>query len=258
MLARRIVVTRPEPEASRWVEALQALGLSATALPLIDIRVTPQTTRQAQGVLPSPPDAIMWVSPAAVHAFFKQPSASMPTLSGHCRHLATGPGTVKALQSHGVAGQCIDSPDIASAQFDSEALWQRICHKDWSGKRILIVRGRNAAQPSNTGRDWLATQMRDAGATVREFIAYERAAPAWDDVQCQAAQELLQAGCLWLFSSSQAVIHLRQLLPQASFDGLHCICTHARIAHTSTQAGWSHVHVSKPDLASIASLCHAQ
>ena len=36
-LAMRVIVTRPEPECSRWVRAMQAEGLSAAALPLIEI-----------------------------------------------------------------------------------------------------------------------------------------------------------------------------------------------------------------------------
>ncbi|RZL00618.1 MAG: uroporphyrinogen-III synthase, partial [Rubrivivax sp.] len=34
----RLLVTRPEPQASAWVDQLRALGIDAHALPLIAIR----------------------------------------------------------------------------------------------------------------------------------------------------------------------------------------------------------------------------
>ena len=66
----------------------------------------------------------------------------------------------------------IVSPAVDAAQFDSEALWERLRSRDWNGARVLVVRG-------DGGRDWLADRLRDAGATVATVGAYRRIAPTF-------------------------------------------------------------------------------
>lgn len=254
MPVSRVIVTRPEPEAERWVQLLHAHGLRAQALPLIETSTLSTNAVQVarQDILQT--HASMFVSPAAVHAFFAAPVA----LNGQCRFLATGPGTVRALQAHGVPLDRIDAPASHAQQFDSEALWQVIGGQDWTNKRVMIVRGRDASEPASTGRDWLAQRLVAAQAHVHEVIAYERRQPHWTTQQQQVGLNLLEPGSIWLFSSSQAVNNLSQLMPGQDFSKLSCIATHERIAQACRRAGWGNVHPCKPDVQAIVALCHAQ
>ena len=134
----RVIVTRPEGDARRWVGSLQAHGLDALALPLLviapvdDVQTLRQAWRQISGY-----SAVMFVSGNAVTHFFacKPPAISVFTAgaASATRAWAGGPGTVRALCAHGVEPGCIDAPGANTTQFDSQALWQVVAGGATSG-----------------------------------------------------------------------------------------------------------------------------
>jgi len=194
--AMRVIITRPAGDAPAWVDALQTAGYQALALPLIEVGPAshPQPVVQAWAQWPSF-QAVMFVSAQAVRYFFDSQPAAMradagqatsPTWLNGPRCWATGPGTHKALREAGVPEACIDSPAADAVQFDSEALWQRVAAQVKAGQAVLIVRGHDVgsdAAPNGTGRDWLAQQLRAAGASPQFVVAYERHAPLWSAEQ---------------------------------------------------------------------------
>ncbi|WP_225781528.1 uroporphyrinogen-III synthase [Xenophilus sp. Marseille-Q4582] len=252
----RLIVTRPEPEASRWVQALQAQGQAARALPLIVIRpeVLPAASRPAPGAHA----ALMFVSGAAVRAFFGQvPAAAM--LQGATRCWCTGPGTAAALREAGVPAAAIDSPPEAAQQFDSEALWAQVRAQVRSGTRVCIVRGGNA-QGQPAGRDWLARTLADAGAQVDTLVAYRRLPPPADAAWQADVQQAVAARDVWLFSSSEAVIHLREAMagtPELDWAACRALATHARIADAARQLGFGQVQTVAPLLPSVLAALRA-
>lgn len=184
MTTNRVIVTRPAREAAHWVEQLAARGHAATALPLIAIGAcTDPGARAAIARARAQLDsyrAAMFVSGNAVDYFFeqKEPLAlTEPAPSAiKTRAWAPGPGTLRALLRAGVPLDCIDSPAPDATQFDSESLWQQVATQVRAGDRILIVRGcSEGAEPGpGIGRDWLARQIEQAGATVEFVVAYTR------------------------------------------------------------------------------------
>ncbi|MGC1173999.1 uroporphyrinogen-III synthase, partial [Polaromonas sp.] len=72
-----VIVTRPARDADRWVQALQARGLRAEALPLIEIAALPasQALQQAWRDITAYA-ALMFVSGNAVEGFFASNQAS--------------------------------------------------------------------------------------------------------------------------------------------------------------------------------------
>jgi uroporphyrinogen-III synthase len=215
----------------------------------------------------------MFVSAQAVRMFFAQ----RPMQAGP-RFWATGPGTRQALLEAGVAANCIDAPSADSAQFDSEALWQVVLPSLKKQVPVLIVRGNedsldsnptltananaNAhanANPSNNqpvnpqgvGRDWLAQQIIQAGASVEFVIAYSRRPPQWSAPQLEIAKQAAFDGSVWCFSSSQAVLHLQAQLPNVQWNKACCVATHARIAQTARDVGFVHVVQTRPVLSDV-------
>lgn len=166
---------------------------------------------------------------------------------------ATGPGTRQALIDVGVAEAHIDSPPIDAAQFDSEALWRVVCTQVSTDQRVLVVRGSDASAISQngSGRDWLAQQISAAGAQVDWVSAYERTVPTWTTAQTAQAQAAASDGSVWVFSSSQAVGHLQQLLPAQHWGHARCVATHARIAQAAQDAGFGQVLSTKPRVADV-------
>ena len=190
----RVIVTRVQPQAARWVKSLSD-KFDAVALPLIVVGPSsdPAPVRAA-GQSWTDYDAAMFVSSHAVNYFFQQNPSLALLYQGQgatqTRAWATGPGTRLALLAQGVPEAFVDSPPPDAGQFDSEALWQVVRGQMHPRVRVLIVRGDSAgveeneagegvAHSAGVGRDWLAQQLQRAGAEVSFVVAYQRGAPVW-------------------------------------------------------------------------------
>ena len=256
----RVIVTRPEREARRWVIDLAAQGFQALALPLIQIgpvhNQTQLTTarRQLASYV-----GVMFVSANAVDYFFASDTSLAAGLNanghGSTRAWATGPGTAKALLRAGVAPERLDVPANDVAQFDSEALWQVVAPQVRAADRVLIVRGADAVDgvelTTGGGRDWFAGKVAAAGAQVELVAAYQRQVPNFSADDCALARQAARDGSVWLFSSAQAVRNLQAAWPEQSWVHGHALATHARIAAAARSAGFGVVLESRPTLPDV-------
>jgi uroporphyrinogen-III synthase len=268
----RVIVTRPETDAQAWLDAIQKAGHEAVYLPLIEIGPAPDAQAVDLAWQQWPRwQAVMFVSAQAVRMFFAQ----RPMQAGP-RFWATGPGTRQALIEAGVEAHYIDAPNADSAQFDSEALWQVVSPSLKKQVPVLIMRGNedsldsnptltanaNASANSNpsnnqpvnpqgVGRDWLAQQIIQAGASVEFVVAYSRRPPQWSATQLEIAKQAAFDGSVWCLSSSQAVLHLQAQLPNVQWNKACCVVTHARIAQTARDVGFVHVVQTRPVLSDV-------
>jgi uroporphyrinogen-III synthase len=258
--APRVIVTRPAAQAALWVDALHAQGLAAHSFALIEIadalHGTQRTDLHARA---AQVDVCMWVSSNAVACFFKpnKPPAQQSiartaidliAFNTTARHWATGPGTVAALQAHGVPTALIDAPDMQAAQWDTQALWQRVSQQVQPGTRVLILRGIDIGTPS-ASRDWLAQQVRAAGGVAEFSAVYERRAPQFTPEQVAWAQQAAVDDSVWVFSSSQAVTHLPTV--PGGWGQARCVATHERIAQAAHARGFAVVCTSRPDITEV-------
>jgi uroporphyrinogen-III synthase len=237
----RLLVTRPAAQAREWVARLRTRGIEAHALPLICIG--PAADRQAvidAWSTVADRALVVFVSPNAVEQFFALRPLGM-TWPAATRAGAPGPGTTDMLIQAGVPLDCIVEPAADAAQFDSEALWQRLADLPWAGARVLCVRG-------DGGRDWLIEQLRHAGATVDTVCAYRREAPVLDDEGRATLEAALAqpAAMLWWFSSSEAIEHLERLAPGADWSRARALASHPRIAERARRAGFGCVDEMRP------------
>jgi len=246
-----ILVTRPEPQASQWVQALQAKQLSAQALPLIDITDTPDV--QAVQAIWQALDSIkllMFVSPNAAQAFARlRPTHCVWPVSTLAA--APGPGTLQSLLNSladaGLQDTQIISPPSDSAQFDSEHLWPMLSPLNWQGQQVILVSGGSDGQ--SQGRQWLSTQLHNAGAKVSSLLTYQRQPAAWSEAQTAlAVQAYAQPShFIWQLSSSEAVHWLVNKMG-APKPGAKAITTHPRITATATQLGFDQIIETSPQL----------
>ncbi|RZL08341.1 MAG: uroporphyrinogen-III synthase, partial [Rubrivivax sp.] len=243
------LVTRPEPQATEWAQALQQQGEQALALPLIEIG-PPHDTGAVASAWQTLPQfrLVMFVSPnaAAWFARLRPEDAVWPPTT---RAAAPGPGTARALADAlgpaGLKSTQVLSPPGDSEQFDSEHLWPLLAPLPWAGHQVLIVSGGDAGQAR--GRQWLSDRLREAGATIGTVLAYERQCARWTQAQHALATSAYArpAQHAWLLSSSEAVAHLIALqgpLP----EGARAIVTHPRVAETARLAGFRHVALARP------------
>ena len=274
----RILVTRPAVDAHAWVSGLQAAGFDALSLPLIEIGLVADLSPAvlAWHQLESY-DALMFVSGYAVAGFFAARPSDIESpfekfgkrVSGEISHAprtrATGPGTHQALLEAGVAAQLIDAPAPDSAQFDSEALWERVSGTVRAGMKVLIVRGASKAEGGNPlrggppdsvglqgdGRDWLVTRLQDFGVSVERVAVYQRQSPHFSAPQELAIRSAAQDASIWLFSSSEAVENLTNRFTDLQWSKARAVATHPRIAQTVLQAGFGVVCESRPTLEAV-------
>lgn len=244
MTGPRVLVTRPRAQAATWVAELQAEGLGAAALPLIEIApVADDAPLRAAWRALSLQAFVMFVSANAVESFFASRPDGLawppPTEAG-----ATGPGTVAALRRAGVPETCLRAPAADAPSFDAEALWAVLAREPlarWQGARVLVVRGED-------GREWLAERFREHGAEVDYLAAYRRTLPRWsggESAACEAALATPEAH-VWLFSSSEAVQNLHTLRPTADWSRSRAVATHPRIAAAARALGFGVVSVCAP------------
>jgi uroporphyrinogen-III synthase len=256
----RVIVTRPQREAQRWVLDLSALGLDAVALPLIKVGPVdnPVDLLQAWQQL-ADYVGVMFVSGNAAEHFFASKPPLAPEFTTQAaiktRAWATGPGTARALLRAGVAADRLDAPPLDAAQFDSEALWQVVGAQVQAGDRVLIVRGDDVAGSASagqgTGREWFAERVARAGGRAEFVVAYQRGAPEFSADECQLARQAATDGSVWLFSSSEAVANLCVALPGQSWTEARALATHPRIALAARNAGFGVVCESRPTLPDV-------
>lgn len=259
------LITRPEPEASQWVVALQAQGVAAEAFPLICIGPAPDLARlHAVHQQLHHYRALMFVSGNAARHFFMANTAlaladqALPAIKtiAFPRLWAPGPGTARALQALGAPASSIDQPALDAAQFDSESLWQQVGSSVNAGDRVLIVRGSNAKAPETqgNGREWLRAQIEKAGGHVDFVAAYTRAAPDFTPAQLARARSATHSGSPWVLSSAQALGFLIAALPAQDWSRARAVATHPRIAQAARAAGFGTVTECRPALGDVASM----
>lgn len=267
----RVLVTRVQPQAARWVQLLSG-QCEAVALPLLETRALADTAAlRAAGQRWSEYTAVMFVSSQAVSFFYASNQALAQVYQGRVapdtRVWATGPGTLGALLAQGVPAQQVDAPPVDGGQFDSEALWQQVHGQITPGARVLIVRGDTRDEDpvsdrvddpavklqggAGVGRDWLALQLQKAGATVDFVVAYQRCIPVWGEAERVLAAQAAHDGSVWLFSSAEAVGHLRSLMPGQSWAQARAVATHARIVQAALGLGFVQVRESRPTLDAV-------
>ena len=236
---------------------LSALGLAWTPVHWPLIEISPVTDEPTVARLQvawqdwSRWQAAIWVSAAAARHFFnhRPPGHEWGEVKAWC----TGPGTAKALLSLGVPAHDLIHPDERSLQWDSEALWELVKNNLRVNAPVLRVRGRDHqhGEVEGQGRDWLADRLQERGINFHSVAAYERGMPNWTPSQRHEALQALCDGSVWWFTSSQAVEHLAQLLPGASFSSARAVVTHPRIAKACEAQAWGQVLLSSPDAASV-------
>ena len=243
-----LLLTRPRPQAGAWLQRLQALGVVARSLPLIEI-VPADDADPARAAWAGLPQAAlaMFVSPNAVTHFFaaRPPGQGWPadTLAA-----TVGPGSAQALREAGVPAAQIVQPPPDAPSLDSEHLWPLLAVRDWQGRLALVIRGAG-------GRDWLAERLRERGARVRDVSVYQRRCPRLEPGEraLLAAALAAPAAHVWLFSSAEALGHLQTLAgAPVDWSQARAIATHARIAERARALGFGHVVLARPEAAAVA------
>ncbi|MEI6548950.1 MAG: uroporphyrinogen-III synthase [Betaproteobacteria bacterium] len=249
----QVVVTRPEQDASAWVDSLNEAGFKTIRFPLLALTdfLTNQTALEAL-VLLKRSQAVMFVSANAVR-FLAQALRHQPDWVDHfqiARAWCTGPGTAAALAQCGIPLGQIDQPSAQARQLDSEALWEVVASQVVQGMNVLFVRGADESG-AVAGRDWLALALEQANIKVSAIAAYQRTPAQLTEAQKAQVQQYIADGAIWVFSSSAALQALVAQCPQVDWSMAKATVTHPRMADLAQKMGWGAVAIAPPGLSSL-------
>ena len=249
----QVVVTRPELDASAWVDSFKQAGFKTIRFPLLELNefLTTQTALEAL-VLLKRSQAVMFVSANAVR-FLAQAFRHQPEWVEHfqvSRAWCTGPGTAAALAQCGIPLDQIDQPSAHASQLDSEALWNVVSSQAVKDMNVLFVRGADESG-ATVGRDWLALELEKAHVKVSAIAAYQRAPTHLTEPQKAQVQKFIDDGAIWVFSSSAALQTLVDQCPQVDWSMAKATVTHPRMADLAQKMGWGAVAIAPPGLSSL-------
>ncbi|CAN5635852.1 uroporphyrinogen-III C-methyltransferase [soil metagenome] len=167
LFGRRIVVTRSREQAGELIDMLEERGAEAIAAPTIRI-VPPEDTEALDRACAQAGtfDWLVFTSANGVDAFMRRllTIGDIRDLKG-VRICTTGSATAGRLQRYGIR------VDLTPSEFRAEAVAEALRGvEDLAGTRFLLPR-------ADLARDYLADELRDAGAEVADVAAY-RTVPA--------------------------------------------------------------------------------
>jgi uroporphyrinogen III methyltransferase/synthase len=195
---RTVVVTRARAQASAFASTLRSLGATVVELPAIRVepRIETEEVRAAAAAI-GDYDLVCLTSPNGVKLLFEALTAAgedARALAG-ATVAAIGPGTARALASHGIAA------DVIPERFVAEALVEALADVEVDGKRVLVARAAEA-------RDVLPDALRERGADLDVVALYETVREAPDEKAIAAAQ----GADFVTFTSSSTVTNLTEAL----------------------------------------------
>jgi len=243
-----VVVTRPGAAGAELVGELQQAGQPALWLPAFEFGAAPDEP-QARAVLATAGfDLAIFVSPQAARAtaaLLAQPWPAGTAIA------AVGAGTRAAVLTAipGAADAMLLAPAGDADMSGSESLWPLLQAMQPPPRRVLLLRGQS-------GREWLAERLQDAGATVVPLAVYSRL-PYTPPAELRARLAgAAQTGLASVISSSDAVDALAGMFGgqpdvlQALRAGA-ALASHPRIAERLRAAGFERVTVCAPEASAI-------
>ncbi len=156
---KRILITRPKERAKEFAELLLTEGAKPIFFPVIQISPLSDTSHLDDTLRNiASYDWLILTSVHAVEAIFSRLQILELVIPNHLRIAVVGTQTEASLAKHGVKA------DFIPTEYSAESIADGLS-KDISSKRVLLPQ-------SNLSRDALAKNLRSAGATVDEVIAY--------------------------------------------------------------------------------------
>lgn len=162
MSQQRVLVSRPDGQASALIALLRAAGHRPVWVPALVITPLPLSDADRRRLLDLDLyHAVFFVSANAAEQGLTAMADLWPQWPVGLHWLAVGEATAAVIRAANLA------PVTPTWGFNSEAVLALPCLAEVAGKRILICRG-------ETGRDWLATRLRERGAEVDVLPLYRR------------------------------------------------------------------------------------
>jgi uroporphyrinogen-III synthase len=224
---RHIILTRPAGKNASLQSLLAAAGYQVTELPAIER--FPLSLRAGELPNLAAYHLVFFVSGYAVQVFFEMLAQHHRSWPAGLYAGAVGMATANVLQKLGVSASRIIHPAPNAENQDSEAFFDELLKIGLDKfNRVLVVRGQS-------GRQWLAEQLRAAKVQVDFLPVYERKPRVWTPSESKAMISLLQSSkpISWLLTSKESVDSIFDELKRYQLVQYclrhHFLVTHPRI-----------------------------
>lgn len=229
---KRVLVTRPEAQATGLIVALETQGAMALRLPVLTIQPLFQTPASKQKIIDLDHyDDLIVVSRNAAQLGLAAVDQYWPQLPPHLRWFAVGKATANVLTDQGIR---VIAPDNG---FNSEALLELSELQSLSNRRVLILKGEG-------GRELLAEQLAHRGGQVDELPLYRRVAIGYEVEYLQAV--FRDAPDVLIATSIEVLQALHQLISPHLKDHfeLPLVVASARIAEAAKALGYQQIYIA--------------
>ncbi|HTT10512.1 MAG TPA: uroporphyrinogen-III synthase [Burkholderiaceae bacterium] len=260
MNRRPIIVTRAGEPGRALARALEMAGEESLWVPAFEIGPAPDARLLAEVLARLAGYKLaVFVSPAAVEALAPRLAQPWPRATAIG---VVGAGTRRAVLAgiRGAANVKLFAPEAAGSDGEgsgSEQLWQALQPAIDRFDRVLILRAEH-------GREWLADQMRAAGATVDAVAVYTRrtvpiAAAAAATVRGWQATGRTVVLVVASSEAVDAVVGRLDALAGAAWTRTAlALASHERIAQRLRAAGFARVEVAPLEVEAIRKATGAQ
>lgn len=158
----RVLICRPEPEASRLADAFRLAGAHSRTLPVMERVPLPETPEQRQVVLDLDLyQHVIAVSPYAARQLLDRVDAWWPQFPTGIRWYGVGASTAAVLETAGL------TPEHPADGFTSEALLALPSLQQLKHEKVLLARG-------DQGRELIRETLMERGASVTVLPLYRR------------------------------------------------------------------------------------
>ena len=226
----RVLICRPEPEASRLARAFEAVGAAARVLPAIERVPLPETPEARQIILNLDQyQHVVAVSPYATRQLLDRIDNWWPQLPAGIRWYGVGSGTAAAMAEAGL------DADHPPAGFTSEALLEQPARQQLNHQKVLLARGEQ-------GRELLRETLEARGAQVTVLPLYRRQLPEHSSDLVTACLDRFQPDVVIALSGET----LNNFIALSENSGHNChdsllLVPVDRIAQTAREAGFNRV-----------------
>lgn len=167
---KTVLVTRPKPQGEILAEKIRHAHGQPILFPTIEIKLPhdPNLLQQQIAELYHY-DWLIFISQQAVYHSAALLHAAWPMLPKDLRVAAMGAGTANALQAENLPVTAFPT------QWTSEGLLDLPIFQDVVGQHVALICGEG-------GRDLLEKTLRERGAEVDRFVAYQRTVPVYANI----------------------------------------------------------------------------
>jgi uroporphyrinogen-III synthase len=222
----KVLLTRPAGSNQSMSDALRRRGIAHLITPLLSLAPNPVTPEQLQQLARA--DMLIFISANAVQFAAAALAEGFPAKA---EYFAVGQATLDALASHGVSATM--APESCQ---QTEGLLSLPALATPAGKHITIVRGVG-------GRELLAQQLIEGGATVQYWELYRRECPPLK--ASEVCHRWRDAGIdTIVITSGEILQNLLELVPKELFAWLracHIIVPSTRVEAQALAFGMTQV-----------------